>query len=148
MENFEFRIQNEEKSPSQFFISKFEIRNSKFSRSGTAPHSAAGRHPPSASRALRCLQSCFLVGDEAEDVELPFCIEMLRHLEELHGKKGVQTLVEVALPPVEGQLGDVGHQHVLVEAAVLVEEDSVPQIVARGAFQRTGKEIASVLLAN
>src|SRR5687768_1251901 len=76
------------------------------------------------NRALRrgLLERRLLIGDEAEHLHLPRLIEMLRDLEELHGEERIQSVVQHRLPLLERQLGDVGDEHVLVEAAVLIEE--------------------------
>src|SRR5436190_5311783 len=73
---------------------------------------------------------------------------MLRDFEELHGQQRVQSFVEHGLAPLERQLGDVRDQHVLVEAAVLIEEDARPQLVRFGALQDAHENLARLLLAD
>src|SRR6266536_3219248 len=73
---------------------------------------------------------------------------MLRDFEELHRKERVETFFQRRLALLEWQLGNVAEEHVLVEAAVLVEENAGPEIVAGRTLESIREQLASLVFAN
>src|SRR5262249_6780280 len=103
-----------------------------------------GVHAPRRITAVlhRLFERRFLIGDEVEDVDFSGGVEMLRDLEQLYRQQGVQALLERRLAPVERQLRNVAEEHVLVEAAELIEEDAGPQLVVGGVLQSPHEDLA------
>ena len=73
---------------------------------------------------------------------------MLRDLEELDREQGVEALFQHRAALLERQLGDVGDEHVLVEAAALIEDHSGPQLVRLRGLENGHEDVARFVASN